>query len=118
MQELEKIMEEIELEKEHASLSPDYSNEYAVAQIFMAEKIEDIIRNHMNDGWILARERLPECNKTVLVCQRRGVIDVAWHDGCRWKTGFSHADWLRDVVAWQPLPEPYRLERSDNHDGE
>lgn len=60
-----------------------------------------------NDGWIPVEERMPECNKTVLICQRRGAIDVAWNDGYRWKTGFSQADWLTDVVAWRPLPEPY-----------
>ena len=25
---------------------------------------------------------------------------------------------MYDVIAWQPLPESYRPERSDNHDGE
>lgn len=78
--------------------------------------VQDIIRNHfldarkMVDGWIPVEDRLPEKNKTVLVCQRGGVIEVAWHDGYRWKTGFSHAEWLWDVVAWRPMPEPYRPE--------
>lgn len=74
------------------------------------EYIRDVIRKHMNDGWIPVEERLPEGNKTVLVCQRGGAIDVAWHDGYRWKTGFSHADWLSNVITWRPLPEPYYLE--------
>ena len=49
MQELEKILEEIELEKKRASLSPDCSNEHAVTEIILLEKIEKIIRKHMND---------------------------------------------------------------------
>lgn len=77
------------------------------------ESVRDFIRKHMNDGWVPVEERLPEYNKTVLVCQRGGAIDVAWHDGNRWRTGFSHADWLRDVVAWRPLPEPYRSEKEE-----
>ena len=52
MQELEKIIEEIELEKKRCSLSQDCSNEYAVTEISLLEKIEKIIRKHMNDGWI------------------------------------------------------------------
>ena len=58
MQELEKILEEIELEKKRASLSPDCSNEYVVTEIILLEKIEKIIRKHMNDGWISVEERL------------------------------------------------------------
>lgn len=65
-----------------------------------------------NDGWIPVEERLPEGKKTVLVCQHGGAIDVAWHDGYRWKTGFSHADWLSNVIAWRSLPEPYCPESS------
>ena len=60
MQELEKILEEIELEKKRCSLSQDCSNEYAVTEISLLEKIEKIIRKHMNDGWIPVDERLPE----------------------------------------------------------
>ncbi len=50
MQELEKILEEIELEKKRVSLSPDCSNEHAVIEISLLEKIENIIRKHMNNG--------------------------------------------------------------------
>lgn len=59
MQELEKILEEIELEKKRVSLSPDCSNEHAVIEIILLEKIEKIIRNHMNDGWIPVERELP-----------------------------------------------------------
>lgn len=44
MQELDKILEEIELEKKRVSLSRDCSNEHAVIEISLLEKIEDIIR--------------------------------------------------------------------------
>ena len=111
MQVLEKILEDIR------GLEKILITDPMKLMVDMGE-VEDIISKHMNDGWIPAEERLPERGKTVLVCQRGGAIDVAWHDGYRWKTGFSHADWIRDVIAWRPLPEPYRPERSDNHDGE
>ena len=58
MQELDKIMEEIELEKKRLVFYPDCSSAFSAVQIRTIEKIEKIIckymsiRNHMNDGWI------------------------------------------------------------------
>lgn len=53
MQELEKILEEIEhLEKIQFS---SYTK-----PLITIEDVEKIIRKHMNDGWIPVEERLPE----------------------------------------------------------
>ena len=109
MQELKKILEEIE------QLVNMHYEDDSVKTIILRNLRG--IRKHMsgkdtgvptNDGWIPVGENLPGGNKTVLVCQRGGAINVAWHDGYRWKTGFSHADWLVNVIAWRSLPEPYR----------
>ena len=125
MQELEKILEEIDNLKSEC-LNGEYEPAYGAGALDMANAIKDIIRSlsrengseitrssRDTEGWVPVEERLPEGNKTVLVCQRGGAIDVAWHDGYRWKTGFSHADWLSNVIAWRPLPEPYKPERSE-----
>ena len=155
MQELEKILEEIELEKKRISLSRDCSNEHAVIEISLLEKIEDIIRKHMNngerfefdftnvksfdcqcgrhyvntgaennDGWIPVEERLPEVDADIeetiedddcpeYLVTIRGAsestvlkysLDGAWFD----ENGYVY-----DVIAWCPLPEPYRPERSE-----
>ena len=102
MQELEKILEEIDENKHIVEI-------FGRGVYFVPlEATKQIILKHINDDWIPVEERLPERNKTVLACQSGGAIESAWHDGDRWKTGFSHADWLKDVVAWRPLPEPYR----------
>lgn len=135
MHELEKILEEIE--QNQVMLKP-FDEEDRPTGIINVAVVKEIIRNHMNDGkcgecsrmkwyqkgfengrknndgWISVEECLPEGNKTVLVCLYSGAIDVAWHDGYRWKTGFSHADWLSGVIAWMPLPEPYSPERSND----
>ena len=123
MGQLRKIMKEIGEEKRHVALSPDHSNEYAVAQIRMAEKIENIIFNNMDDGWIPVNLRLPK---------EKGVYLVTYHpcywdnveaevrvgiDTFRGKTAWAQRKYQR-VIAWRPLPEPYFPERSDNHDGE
>lgn len=125
MQELEKILEEIELEKKRASLSRDCSNEYAVIEISLLEKIENIIRNHMNDGWIPVSERLPEEKKSVLVQWEKydrhlnvtlTYLDVMWLDDVEEQV-FETTNGVPNgrVIAWRPLPEPYCPERRDSH---
>lgn len=125
MQELEKILEEIELEKKRASLSRDCSNEYAVIEILLLEKIENIIRNHMDDGWIPVSERLPEEKKSVLVQWEKYdrhlnvtliYLDVMWLDDIEGQV-FETINGVPNgrVIAWRPLPEPYCPERSDGH---
>ena len=59
MQELEKILEEInEIEDEYTNEDHDIMFKLGAAGI--AGDIKDIIRKHMNDGWIPVEERLPE----------------------------------------------------------
>lgn len=61
-----------------------------------------------NNGWIPCNERLPEDDHSVLICGESGYIDSGWYKDGRWWTGFSFADIMKDIIAWQPLPEPYR----------
>lgn len=93
MQELEKILEEIEKQKS-CCLMIGYAKAYNQGALKMAEVIEDIIRKHMdnnnlcekcsrrkwyqigykdgkNDGWIPVEERMPtkeECEKNQTGC--------------------------------------------------
>ena len=134
MSELEKILEEIDLEKKRISLSRDCSNEYAVTEISSLEKIEKIIRKHMNNGWISVEECLPEDDVDVLITYA-DIDDENYTDICittygyaylggnkldfkEWRSPFEYFKTNYKVIAWRPLPEPYRPERSDNHDGE
>lgn len=112
MQELEKILEEIE----KAKGEPWYRlNNYDVRHKLdgAINRIVEIIRKHLNDGWILVEERLPEDDRMVLVtCQtKRGIRSVnrAYCDGAFWHGSGS----MSGVIAWRPLPEPYRPERSE-----
>ena len=136
MQELKKILEEIELEKKRISLSRDCSNEYAVTEISLLEKIEKIIRKHMDDGWIPVEERLPELGRIVLITQMYSWEN--FEEGASvtigrlspeknnkmWEFQYYRPDFrsgtIMDndiicpgseyVIAWRPLPEPYRPE--------
>ena len=128
MQELEKILEEIDLEKKRISLSRDCSNEYAVTEISSLEKIEKIIRKHMNNGWISVEDRLPEDDVDVLVTyadiddEEYADITITTYgnaylggnklDFKEWRSPFEYFKSNYKVMAWQYLPEPYRPERS------
>ena len=110
MQELEKILEEIDahaIEFETFGVSDDYIS---------VGWVKEIIRKHMNDGWISVDERLPE-GRTRVICQfDNGDIELLWQD---WEsdseslTYWTDFDFMAEkkVIAWRPLPEPYRPER-------
>ena len=56
--------------------------------------------------WIPCSERLPDKNGKYLVVGRQKAINILKFDGGRW-----YGKW--GVVAWMPLPEPYREERTE-----
>lgn len=85
---------------------PDWKD--TICKYLSCENNSEITRlSQDNDGWIPVNERLPENERSVLMCGDTGCIDVGWWNGKRWKTGFSHADNF-EAVAWRPLPNPYR----------
>lgn len=67
------------------------------------------------DNWILCNERLPETfepeAKAYLTTNENGMIGVSYyHPMCGWSNGYES---VFDIIAWQPLPEPYREEQED-----
>ena len=121
MQELEKILEEIE--KLHGEAGSECTSEdHYVKRAWeqCIKRVEDIIRKHMNDGWIPVEERLPEEPKENPVFDDKPLelylVDMggsyplrAFWNGERFTDGWS----VLNVIAWRPLPEPYRPERSE-----
>ena len=111
MQELEKILEEIENERES----------YEAVHVKSYEKglrfAKDVIRKHMNDGWIPAEERLPEGKVNPVsqdfyeyqVTAKFGNVKDVRH--YRYGNGhWWHGPGIVDqyVIAWKERPEPYR----------
>lgn len=108
---LEKILEEI---------NENTISLFSGVNMISAKKVEKILRKHMNVGWISVEKALPEYGKKVLAYGKSGEIDIASlysRDKHMWLVG-SMCSVAFDIIAWRPLPEPYRPERSENHDGE
>lgn len=127
MHKLEKIMEDIR------KIGNIQFSSYT-KPLIAVEDVEKIIRNHMNDGWIPVEERLPEKNeyfvetssdkdfpngyyKRLEIAYMTDTIEYVhgYYDGYKWMD--KYLDTIKNVVAWR-IHEPYRPERSDNHDGE
>lgn len=144
MQELENILEEMKKikngnrkEKLYAKYPPNskeqkalnaYSQGYEDGTDNFYNAMVDIIRNHMNDGWLPVEERLPEDDVDVLVTyadiddDQYADITItsygyAYLGGNKlafkeWRSPFEYFRSNYKVVAWRPLPEPYRPERN------
>ena len=125
MQELEKILEEIEAE--HPYKVPgnydsysQYNEAWQDAIDRVRARLEIFFKEKENDGWIPAEERLPEEGEKVLVWYeyfRYGEYNRMYETyGISWQyDGY----WSGDVsgtkakcIAWRPLPEAYLPERN------
>lgn len=124
MQELEKILEEIQASSVYAEVADGYG-----AMCVTVGTIERIIRKHMgNDGWIPAEERPPEKNEYFVntssnkdfpngyfrrleIAYMTDTVEYihGYYDGYKWLD--KYLDAIKNVVAWR-IHEPYRPERS------
>lgn len=110
MQELEKILEEI---KNEAYNNPEIGRKQCEGML----RAMDIIRKHMNDGWISVEEPPKKDYTAVFAVDKHDYYFVAVYDKEHgYRTNDMGAD-VDNIVAYC-LFNPYRPERSDNHDGE
>ena len=123
MQELEKILDEIDETIERYGKNP-YIDEKVTDLCYGLNIAKDIIRKHMNDGWIPVEKQIPEENGDdgeLIVTDKNGRVWSRIYYGFAEETDeepcFHKWDdemwqcYKPDVIAWRPLPEPYR-ERS------
>ena len=144
MQELEKILEEIDREVEEY-MEIDFGDEYNAGIKDMAKMAKKIIRKHMNDGWIPVDDRLPEPGRIVLITQAYSWEN--FEEGASvtigrlspeknnkmWEFQYYRPDFrsgtIMDndiicpgneyVIAWRPMPEVYRpADKTERSEGE
>ena len=105
----EKILER--LEKERIILLEN--NLHQAIALNFAKGIVQEVAGEYNGGWIPCSERLPEddsiCIVTVEYPNNEIVVDYGWFDriGVCWYVGMQEFR-TSNVLAWQPLPEPYK----------
>lgn len=131
---LEKILKEIEervnfreclvkYEKRRGTITDACRNKGALEEL---DIIAEIIRSHMDDeehdGWIPVEEDLPEGGGEVEVTIEEmadsagGMIyytKTAWVQEERWV--IKRNPYNPRVIAWRPLPEPYKPENRNNN---
>lgn len=70
--------------------------------------LDTVIEAVEETRWIPVSERLPDENGSYLVTVKRGYIVLGLWVGV--------AENWANVIAWMPLPQPYKAEGSDNND--
>lgn len=102
MQELQKILKEIDETIERYGKNP-YIDEKVTDLCYGLNLAKDIIRKHMNDGWIPVEKRLPEKEYDTVLC----VTDKNYYLVCVYNknVGFRISDFSTEgrIVAWRPF---------------
>lgn len=89
---------------------------------FVAFEVDEDTISVTGDGWISVEERLPDKEGAYLVTYQRDKkceefdlpkidVNIDYFRGGIW---FNNCFSRDRNIAWRPLPEPYRTERSEN----
>ena len=80
-----------------------------------AEALDMAIKALEQTRWISVSEKLPASDEDVLITNGIGIY-VGWIDATDkgWRVDSEMDYFMNDIVAWQPLPEPYKAESEDN----
>ena len=75
----------------------------------LSAKLADMERSaeDCSGGWILTSEQMPEENEEVICCFKSGIVEALVLFNCKFH-GKVYVYEKSDIIAWQPLPEPYR----------
>ena len=84
-----------------------------MAYIDAAPTIETKLSAQPEQRWIPVSERLPKKSDKILITHRGGV-SYGWYNGIYFErgAGAKHSP-IKTVVAWMPLPEPYKVEQDE-----
>ena len=102
--------------REKKDLYMDRANTYGEVMRIVNRLAEEYSANTLQnsaDGWIDCSEELPEEDKIVLLCTkdklvRQGVRHISYEHNRYDLYGVTSTFWDEDIVAWMPLPAPYK----------
>ena len=113
---LEFIDEQIKIEESIAKSENEghpITHQYGANCMNVIKKFVQEVAEEYNNGYIPCSERLPEddsiCIVTVEYPNNETMVDYGWFDrnGVCWFVGM-HEFRTSNVLAWQPLPEPFK----------
>lgn len=70
-------------------------------------------QNQKSGKWIPVSERLPEDSNYYLCCGKDGYMIIGWISKWSKEWCFDDDEFDMDVVAWMPLPQPYKAESEE-----
>lgn len=76
----------------------------------LAEWLKELKQLREQTRWIPVSEELPEFEKKVLCQCRAGIYEVLKYTSYGWYHDDTHCYMAGFVIAWMPLPEPYKAE--------
>ena len=114
---LEFIDEQIKIEESIAKSENEghpITHQYGANCMNVIKKFIQEVAEEYNGGWIACSDWLPELDGTY-ICTCQGISEsitliFSTHDNS-WNDEFEAE--YDDVIAWQPLPEPYKAESED-----
>lgn len=93
------------------NISDDFVMGFMISQRMSWDDYDNGTRRENDDfgKWIPCSEKLPEDNTDVIVCFYSGTVTEMryWGNGI-FQGIYEHT--AKTIVAWMPLPEPYREE--------
>jgi len=111
---IEKAIEVLKMDNELMQFDPNTGEDYPIElqneinqDIYKANLIAISALEEKLSGWVPVGERLPKEDEEVLITLAHGKATWAYLYQGEWNTMFSTYP-IERVIAWQPLPEPYR----------
>ena len=76
------------------------------------EAVDAIKNGRVFNDWIDIKKKLPPLGTDFLVCDYSGDIYLTHRvlEGDVFRCRDPYGDKIKDIVAWMPLPEPYKKE--------